>query len=145
MSDAGTSVREVLTKYVERVWNEHDVEAFADFSDDSVHIDDMRYEDGGPSPGDLQDRLRRIFALSPDHEVRILDTISEGDYVVWTYEMSGSWVLPGREPCSYCVRGIAFYGFRDGIVIKRAGVMERLKMAYQIGELESLIDICIPV
>ncbi|BBL79443.1 hypothetical protein RxyAA322_12970 [Rubrobacter xylanophilus] len=145
MSEAETSVREVLAKYVERVWNDHDVEAFADFSDDSVHVDDMRYEDEGPSPEDLQDRLRRIFELSPDHEVRILDTISEGNYVVWTYEMSGSWVLANREPSFYRVRGIAFYGFRDGIVIKRAGVMERLKMSYQIGELENLIDICIPV
>lgn len=145
MTEHGDSTKKMLFEYVERVWNEHDVGAFAEFSDGSVHIDDMRYEDNAPSPEQLQNRLKHIFELSPDHEIRILDTVCQGEYIVWTYEMLGSWMSADKENRRYCVRGIAFYGFRNGIVTKRAGVMERLKMSYQIGETKNLIDICIPV
>jgi steroid delta-isomerase-like uncharacterized protein len=130
----------ILKDFIQKVWNEKKNDAIAEFvhPDYTIHIDP-----GDPWEGmtlnhqAFEIRLRHSFDSFPDIHFAIQTAISDGDYVVITWTMTGtnSGKIGDFPPTNKSIEtmGATIYHFNNGKVCGHSQVFDRTTVMRQLG------------
>jgi steroid delta-isomerase-like uncharacterized protein len=130
----------VLRNFMQRIWNEKDINSIAEFVDPEyiIHVDT-----GDPWEGKKLDhkefeiRLNHSFNSFPDIHFAIQNAVSDGDYVAITWIMTGTNLgnigdLPPTNK-SINTTGFTIYHFKNGKVCGHSQVFDRTTVMRQLG------------
>ena len=130
----------ILRDFMQKVWNEKDVNAIAAFVDPAytIHIDT-----GDPWEGQtlnhlvFESRLNYSFNSFPDIHFAIQQAVSDGDYLAITWIMTGTNLgsigdFPPTKRAINCL-GTTIYQFRNGKVCGHSQVFDRTTVMRQLG------------
>ena len=130
----------ILRDFMQKVWNEKDVNGIAAFVDPAytIHIDT-----GDPWEGQtlnhlvFESRLNYSFNSFPDIHFAIQQAVSDGDYVAITWIMTGTNLgsigdFPPTKRAINCL-GTTIYQFRNGKVCGHSQVFDRTTVMRQLG------------
>jgi steroid delta-isomerase-like uncharacterized protein len=130
----------VLRNFLQKVWNEKDVDSVDQFvhSSYTIHIDT-----GDPWEGktiDLEEfkvRLHYSFDSFPDINFEIQSAIADGNYVAINWIMTGTnhGKIGGFPPTGKSIRtqGATIYHFENGKVCGHSQVFDRTTVMKQLG------------
>lgn len=160
MSDIEDGVRAAIARYVQELWNEHDVAALDRFvpADYELPLDELREKwvglraVYGTSPRPMRGvELLKIAAqadldLIDDHRVEILRTVAEGRRIAWMWEMTGiRRHPPDGTDRTIRFRGIALYELSaEEQIVRREGVVNRLDFLHQVGLVRRRWNLLVP-
>lgn len=133
--------RDLVTTYVERVWNQGDL-AFLDRCVRSDYaLDDPETGNVLRGPTGLKRHVATLREVLPDLKMTVLDTVTDGDRVAWRWRMEGthSGTGLGVAPSGRRIRttGMAIYRVEDGYILERHGEADTLGLLTQLGILRS--------
>jgi len=133
---ATESNKQRAREFIERIWNDHNLEAVDDFvTPDFVQHDPLSGEARGP------EGMRRFVSTYldafPDLQFTIEDMVAEGDRVVthWTSRGTHKGALMGIEPTNRSVEvsGITIARMADGQTREAWVVWDALGLLNQLG------------
>jgi len=131
------SAKNLVTRYIEAVWNEGDLAALADLTQET-----FLYHLGGQPPRDraaMRQFLAAVRTGFPDWRVRIEDIAAEGQTVTarWSGEVTHEGPFHGIPPTGkrIGVCGINVYTIEDGKIAQEWEQMDSLGMLQQLGVL----------
>jgi len=126
----GQSNKDIVLKYVEIMWNQHDLEQGLTYL--------------GPELVAQSAHMTELFEAFSDLRVEILEpgAISEGEHVVVRVAVSGvhdKAEFGGRPPSGKHIRweSIRIFGFEDGKIAKTWAMQDRLGLMEQLGAVTS--------
>lgn len=127
--------KELVTAYIERVWNRADQAAFNDLTAPTY-----RYHLGGQLPRDsaaTQEFLQAVHRAFPNWRVEIQAMIVEGDHVAvrWQGRATHSGVFQGLPPTGRQIEvcGINLYRIEQGRIAEEWEQMDSLGLLQQLG------------
>lgn len=116
--------KELIRRYVEEVYNKHDLDAYLGFVDGAI-------ADSG------EDHLRQFFTAFPDSHVTVLDLFGEGDKILGRLRISAtnSGSFAGQPPTGKKVQFDSFRIYRivDGKIVESWAMQDRLGLMEQLG------------
>ena len=130
----------VLKDFMQKVWNEKDMNAIAEFVNPAytIHIDT-----GDPWEGktlnhkQFETRLKYSFNSFPDIHFEIQHAISDGDYVAITWIMTGTNLgnIGDIPPTNKSIKtfGATIYHFKNDKVCGHSQVFDRTSVMRQLG------------
>jgi len=114
----------LILRYVEEVYNKHDLTTFLEFVDEGMS------EDGA-------DHLQQFFSAFPDSQVTILDMFGEGDKIVGRLRISGTNTgsFAGQPPTGKKIQFDSFRIYRivNGKIVESWAMQDRLGLMEQLG------------
>jgi len=132
----------IIQRFIDEVENTGDVSKIHEFiSEDYVEIHDgQRYEIGIQGAIDHVLGVRKVY---PDLKLTIEHQISEGEWVVTTYSLTGTFkedwfgMKPTGKPITYT--GVNVDRVRDGKIIEHGGAANLLNPLLDAGVIEKKI------
>lgn len=136
---------DVIDRYCEELWNDHDISAIRRWS----HPDGVYHDYPGKAEllqaDELERRLKRVFTLLPDHRLTIhkMWSDSHGE-VAWRWTVQGTWHGPWSTGAKVDFNGLTWYQIENGRICRRYGVSDAYRFDYQIGKRDHLINLYLP-
>jgi steroid delta-isomerase-like uncharacterized protein len=130
----------ILKDFIQKIWNEKDFNSIAVFvhPEYTIHIDT-----GDPWEGktlnhlEFQSRLNYSFNSFPDIHFEIKNTISDGDYAVLNWIMTGTNLgnIGNLPPTNKSIKtsGTTIYHLKNGKVCGHSQVFDRMTVMKQLG------------
>lgn len=130
----------ILTDFMQKVWNEKDLNAIAKFVNPeyTIHIDT-----GDPWEGktldhkEFETRLKYSFNSFPDIHFEIQHILADGDYVSITWIMTGTNTgdIGDFPPTNKSIKtfGVTIYHFKNDKVCGHSQVFDRTSVMRQLG------------
>jgi steroid delta-isomerase-like uncharacterized protein len=129
-------IREIDRHYLEEVWNKGNVALTGEFLTPDTIYHGMGGREVKGIEGMRQYAMALRFAL-PDLHFTIKDIITEGDIVMYRYEMQGTFTAPygNIPPTGKKMRliGMMLDRFQDGKIVESWDVFDRLTFLQQLG------------
>lgn len=128
---------ELVERYLDRVWNQADVDAL-----EALTTDDFAYRLGGQPARDLAamaEFLRAMRVAFPDWRIEVRDIVADDGRVAvrWSGSATHEGPFHGIEPTGRRIEvsGINFYAIEDGQISAEWEQMDSLGMLQQLGRL----------
>lgn len=130
----------ILREFIQKVWNEKDLDSVAGFVDDSytIHLDTGDPWEGKTlNPEEFKIRLHYSFDSFPDMHFAIQTSVADGNDVAITWLLTGTNLGKiGEYPAtgkSIKTLGTTIYHFRNGKVCGHSQVFDRTTVMKQLG------------
>ena len=141
MSSRESANKALVRRYVDEIWNDGQLDAMERY----VAADYVFVPPDGTPPIRGPEGLRRHVATLRDtlHELEMTIglMLEEGDYVAWSWTMTGLHAGPALGPPSgreVTMRGVAIYRIAGGQIIERDGEADVLGLLLQLGLLSAV-------
>lgn len=131
---------DVLLNFINRVWNNKDMECLNEFLDTKYSI---QIDTGDPWEGKIlnhdeyKKRLQYSFSSFPDIHFSIQTTISDGDFVAITWILTGTNLgnIGAYPPTNIKIQtnGMTIYQFKNGKICGHNQVFDRTTVMKQLG------------
>lgn len=132
--------RDLLHRFMERVWNRGDLAAVDEYLGEAytIHSDPGDPWDGQTLTRErFKERLSASRAPFPDLRFELGDAVAQGDRVALAWVMHGTHTaaMGTRPPTGRAIRvhGMTLYYFADGRITGHRQVVDRLAVAQQLG------------
>ena len=132
--------RDILIEFIERVWNQKQIECISEFLDTTYSI---QIDTGDPWEGktltqdEYKKRLQYSFSSFPDIHFSIQTAISDGDFVAITWTLTGTNLgfIDKYPPTNKKIQttGVTIYHFRNGKICGHNQVFDRSTVMKQLG------------
>jgi len=135
---------EIVTKFINEVWNEGSMDAVPEFIAETYTI---HHDPGDPWEGkmlshdEFKRRLKYSFDSFPDINFEISGAIEEGDHVAICWILTGTNLgrIGDIPPTNKRIRtnGITIYHFKGDLINGHTQVLNRSVVAQQLGFLDA--------
>ncbi|MGI8574121.1 MAG: LLM class flavin-dependent oxidoreductase [Egibacteraceae bacterium] len=137
--DQAVGPRDLVTAYVERVWNQGDLSFLDGCVRPDYTLDDLETGTILRGPSGLKRHVAALRQVLPDLRMTVLDTVIDGSRVAWRWRMEGthSGAGLGVTPSGRRIHttGMAIYRIEDGYIVERHGEADTLGLLGQLGVL----------
>lgn len=130
----------ILKEFIQKVWNEKDFDSISQFvaSEYTIYLDNADPWEGKTlNHSEFRTRLNYSFNSFPDINFEIKTAISDGDFVVITWVMTGtnSGKIGDYPATNKKIQadGVTIYHFNDGKVCGHTQVYDRTTIMKQLG------------
>ncbi|MGW7198669.1 ester cyclase [Streptomyces chryseus] len=143
MNHTADDVRRLVHDYAQRVWNDHDTSAVAEYAPEVTEF-------GGDETvthatrAELVERVADVLTRIPDHRLTVGQVIVQGEQVVWEWRLTGTF-HDDRGSFPVDAKGFTYWRVRDGRIVFRDGVMDLMAWVWQIKVTTRRIRLLMPV
>lgn len=136
--------KELLRRFNETVWQDHDLDAIDEFvADDAVMHDNLTPEPTR-GPEGAREFIESVLSAFPDVQVEITDLVAEDDRVADRFRATGTHEgeFVGVEPTNeeVTVTGTSIYRIEDGQFVEEWEVLDALGLFRQLGVVETPVE-----